>query len=873
MRTRSFLISILAAVLTSTAAWATTLSPTQDVLYRLKADKSGWNSSEYPTLSSTDGKVSFECKWSAQEFTIQQYEIPDFATAKTITLTLNLANGASQTGDLGIWNFPFAMQLTNADDGNRSAFLNKVEAITGKALNSTEGDFANKLFKAKYNSTDKQWTFVLNAVSVEPYSYKEDGTTAIVQFLITSNGPNGTAARYASNNDANSNVNEVDLRPKMEVTYFAAETDYTYPQHEIGYRFNASGAWNTSDFPKLGSGSETLELTYASRLYVVEQFLIEDFRPSYIYTLTLKKSGNASNIKAYDFPYALPTDHETSADSLCKYIASVTGATIAVETPSAPTVIPIDAKDKNSDDEWKLIIPGYKMTPIYQNGSTVKVNLLLSGGGQSVFYSSKVENANRPTLVKTGSYPVKIGSNYYANLAAAVTDVTDGQTIELTENTTIASLIRKDGINVTLNGNGYTLTNSGTATTLFLATASGTLTLENLIFDGNNVAATAELVQQGDNGALTIKDATIRNAQTSSDKCVICSKGTGGKLTLDNVTFDNCGTSNANNAVIFIGNSCTLKNALTFTNCDGANVFIDGDKRVDLDKNTFNPTTPLTIRLKDTRTDDKLTVNNWNDLSRVSVLGSWDLYQARNETNHYEINAKKIAVLTLSDSENNATTLNTYDGKRANVTLNRDIKCDGASYATFCVPFAIDAETIDDKFGAGTEVLKYSDTEISGDVATFFFTEENEIEAGVPYLIKPADGDDITSLTFNAVTIDKTERPSADANYEFIPLFSQTNDIADATDAANHSVIYLGASNQLYYAADGADMKGFRAYFRKIGSSPAPARMQIGKVRDQATGIVEAQGDNVQCTKILRNGQLFIIHDGIEYNVMGQMVK
>jgi len=41
----------------------------------------------------------------------------------------------------------------------------------------------------------------------------------------------------------------------------------------------------------------------------------------------------------------------------------------------------------------------------------------------------------------------------------------------------------------------------------------------------------------------------------------------------------------------------------------------------------------------------------------------------------------------------------------------------------------------------------------------------------------------------------------------------------------------------------------------------------------QEEGIEDVQGDNVQCTKVLRDGQLYIMYNGAVYNVQGQMVK
>ena len=55
-----------------------------------------------------------------------------------------------------------------------------------------------------------------------------------------------------------------------------------------------------------------------------------------------------------------------------------------------------------------------------------------------------------------------------------------------------------------------------------------------------------------------------------------------------------------------------------------------------------------------------------------------------------------------------------------------------------------------------------------------------------------------------------------------------------------------------------------------------------GKVIDKGTmkaidfanvSVVKVQGDNVQSTKVLENGVLYIIKNGVRYNAQGQAVK
>lgn len=56
------------------------------------------------------------------------------------------------------------------------------------------------------------------------------------------------------------------------------------------------------------------------------------------------------------------------------------------------------------------------------------------------------------------------------------------------------------------------------------------------------------------------------------------------------------------------------------------------------------------------------------------------------------------------------------------------------------------------------------------------------------------------------------------------------------------------------------------------GQQNAPARF-LFKHENQATGVENVQSDKVQCTKVIRDGQLIIIKDGKEYNAQGLIIK
>lgn len=860
MNKSRFIISLLTVVLFSTAAWGEILSPTLDVLYRSKSDKSHfekWDNQDTPRKS--DDKDVFECKWSANLFAIQRYEIANFATAKTLTLTLSLgATGANNHA--AVWNFPYEMpESVSYDATKRAQFFSNVETVTSKTINDAAGSFSNQLAISACSENTLgtgKWVFTIDAGGLKPAGYTEDGK-AIIQLLITSNAPNAAGqVKYYTNYSSN----DASLRPKLDVTYGSGNLQN--PITEINYRFNQNGNWNDNNFPKLGENTATVETNYSGRLYVIEQFAIEDYSPEKIYTLTLTKESQNNSISIWDYPYQTPTQHDNNlCASIINQIESVAGGTIAVDPAVAPTKDPIQTKTL-SGSTWTFTIEGYKLTPISWSGATARVSILLTGPSNSKYYS--IQGDNKPTLVYSGEKVeslYKTGSTFYTDFADALAALgTSGDTLEMFTDATLASQLRKDNKNVTILGNNHRLTNSYTAAHALL-TASGSIYLQDLTLYGGNLDS-KHLVEAG-GSTFSANNVTFKNVINSNDFGIICSKGTGTTV-LDNVTFEGCTNTGSNQALLFIGNfKVTIKNSLTFTNCTGNDIYVEQTKNFRVESLSSD----LNITLDAARSDNSTLINGATTQTlNVAPLG-WYL-----DASESSYTAKRTAI-TFNDGEDNATTLYAKDGYLANVTLNRTVVRND-NYSTFCAPFAISRSALEAQLGT-TEVLRYKYTSVVNDVATLVFDDDVEdLEAGVPYLIKPESGDNVTSMTFNGVTIDKTSRPAEDSHYQFIPLFSQK--VVSNTGEQDKSVVYLGAGNQLYWAGATCTIKGFRAYLKaKNPESPAMKavkRMVIDRY-NTPTGIENTSAKLGESQKILRDGQIVIIRDGIEYNLMGQKVK
>jgi len=51
------------------------------------------------------------------------------------------------------------------------------------------------------------------------------------------------------------------------------------------------------------------------------------------------------------------------------------------------------------------------------------------------------------------------------------------------------------------------------------------------------------------------------------------------------------------------------------------------------------------------------------------------------------------------------------------------------------------------------------------------------------------------------------------------------------------------------------------------------ARVEMTEGEVTPAAVDQVQSNNVQCTKVLRDGQLFILHNGTMYNVQGQVIE
>ena len=142
--------------------------------------------------------------------------------------------------------------------------------------------------------------------------------------------------------------------------------------------------------------------------------------------------------------------------------------------------------------------------------------------------------------------------------------------------------------------------------------------------------------------------------------------------------------------------------------------------------------------------------------------------------------------------------------------------------------------------------------------------EVASMEAGKPYIFQ-ATADQLT-VTMTGARVEVQEANG---------LVGNLGETAITVPQNGHS--YVLSTNRLYLVDGDVTIAPNRAYIDMSAiSTIAPAqgaKRRVIATYNQATGVENVQEGNVQCTKLIRNGQLLILRDGQFFNAMGAPVK
>ena len=193
-----------------------------------------------------------------------------------------------------------------------------------------------------------------------------------------------------------------------------------------------------------------------------------------------------------------------------------------------------------------------------------------------------------------------------------------------------------------------------------------------------------------------------------------------------------------------------------------------------------------------------------------------------------------------------------------------------------------------------------ADPQNDGIYYSTFYDSANKylLPAGVEAYVADLSGSDLvlTRIAVAGQVIPADEAvilKSSAANYTLamsfeVPVSVSANNDLEGVDAATAVTDIDGLTRQNCYVLSGTNeygvgfykinsdyLKAHKAYVRYEGNqNNAPKRMRFVFNQEQvATGVENVQADKVQSTKVIENGVLYILRDGVKYNAQGQIVK
>ena len=158
-------------------------------------------------------------------------------------------------------------------------------------------------------------------------------------------------------------------------------------------------------------------------------------------------------------------------------------------------------------------------------------------------------------------------------------------------------------------------------------------------------------------------------------------------------------------------------------------------------------------------------------------------------------------------------------------------------------------------------------------------TEVNALEADKPVLIVAAEGE-YEFVSEEGASDDISGKSGLYANGALIGTYQAIDPLAENDGAGNNNYILSNGTDGVafYQVLDNTcSVAPYRAYlscgYNANSGAGAPKRMRIVFHKDAPTGVESVQPSEISYQKIFRNGQLFILRNGVEYNVNGQMTK
>ena len=211
------------------------------------------------------------------------------------------------------------------------------------------------------------------------------------------------------------------------------------------------------------------------------------------------------------------------------------------------------------------------------------------------------------------------------------------------------------------------------------------------------------------------------------------------------------------------------------------------------------------------------------------------------------------------------------DNPEINFELGRTLYKDGY-YNTICLPFGLDELTGTPLEGA--TIKEFVSASVSGEYLDINVASASTIEAGKPYLVSFASGENLINPIFENVTITASVGKTIDGGaIDFKGVLKPTD-----LETDNHDLLFLGANNQLFWPNVANPIRGYRAYFEATSSGPASAPVRRGmksrivEQQNEVTDLASKTANTQLVEKRLVNGEIIISRGNASYNLLGMVV-
>lgn len=246
-----------------------------------------------------------------------------------------------------------------------------------------------------------------------------------------------------------------------------------------------------------------------------------------------------------------------------------------------------------------------------------------------------------------------------------------------------------------------------------------------------------------------------------------------------------------------------------------------------------------------------------------------------------------VEIGDLNNAEEVTAFLTTYEGQLVpDLTIDRPVL--NNMYNTLCLPFHMDADQIANSSLNGVEIYEFINVDVTNDELYLYTSEQkHEIVAGRPYLVKFSAASQLDELNFIDVVINNADLDNQAVTIKGVTFKGTFQPIVLGAQEGlnfNGGHLFLMANNTLMWPNTNNPLKPFRAYFTvnvDAGQSAGmPVRRgmpaHIGGLAQIPTGvdqISQEPGQTCNSQKLIENGVLYIIKNGVKYNAQGQIVK